>query len=82
MSPMGAGEARKQTDWYRSVIGRNELLSLPLFSAVLLAGLFSDMGPAIPAGCLSALTITVVLVPSLISALVSRFWYDRALGES
>ncbi|CAL9541589.1 hypothetical protein SUDANB15_04224 [Streptomyces sp. enrichment culture] len=82
MSPMGAGEARKQTDWYRSVIGRNELLSLPLFSAVLLAGIFSDMGPAILAGCLSALTITVVLVPSLISALVSRFWYDRALGES
>ncbi|WP_437034197.1 hypothetical protein [Streptomyces sp. enrichment culture] len=81
MSPMDAKEARKQTDWYRSVIGRNELLSLPLFSAVLLAGLLSDKDSAVLAGCLSALTVAVVLVPPLVSTLVSRFWYDRTLRE-
>ncbi|GGW92240.1 hypothetical protein GCM10010383_22640 [Streptomyces lomondensis] len=82
MSPMEAEEARKETDWYRSVIGRNELLALPLFSAVLLAGLFSDELPAFLAGLLSALTIAAALVPAVASALVSRFSYDKVIEKA
>lgn len=81
MSPMEAKEARKETDWHRSVIGRNELLALPLFSAVLLAGLFSDELPAFLAGLLSALTIAAALVPALANALVSRFSYDKVIEK-
>ncbi|MZF86805.1 hypothetical protein [Streptomyces sp. SID5643] len=81
MSPMEAKEARKETDWHRAVIGRNELLALPLFSAVLLAGLFSDELPAFLAGLLSALTIAAALVPAMTSALASRFSYDKVIEK-
>lgn len=79
MSPMEAKKARKQTGWYSSVVGSNELLLLPLFSALLVAGLFSDEVPVFLAGVLSALTIVVALGPALMSALFSRFSYDRAV---
>ncbi|MGC5039455.1 MULTISPECIES: hypothetical protein [unclassified Streptomyces] len=82
MSPMDGKEARRATDWHRAVIGRNELLALPLFSAVLLAGLFSDETPAFLAGLLSALTIVAALVPALTSALVSRLSYDKAIENT
>lgn len=82
MSPMDAKEARKETDWHRAVIGRNELLALPLFSAVLLAGLFSDELPAFLAGLLSALTIAAALVPAVGSALGSRFSYDKVIEKA
>jgi hypothetical protein len=78
---MEAKEARKETDWHRAVIGRNELLALPLFSAVLLAGLFSDELPAFLAGLLSALTIAAALVPAMVSALASRFSYDKVIEK-
>ncbi|MFJ5729994.1 hypothetical protein [Streptomyces paradoxus] len=81
MSPMEVKEARKATDWHRSVIGRNELLALPLFSAVLLAGLFSDELPAFLAGLLSALTIVAALLPAVVSALASRFSYDKLIEK-
>jgi hypothetical protein len=82
MSPMDGKEARRATDWHRAVIGRNELLALPLFSAVLLAGLFSDETPAFLAGLLSVLTIVAALVPMGTSALVSRLSYDRAIERT
>ncbi|MFG3271207.1 MULTISPECIES: hypothetical protein [Streptomyces] len=78
---MAAKEARKATDWHRSVIGRNELLALPLFSAVLLAGLFSNELPAFLAGLLSALTIVAALLPAMVSALVSRFSHDKLIEK-
>ncbi|MDK1347414.1 hypothetical protein QNO09_29770 [Streptomyces sp. 378] len=81
MSPMEAKEARKEADWHHSVIGRNELLTLSLFSAVLLAGLFSDELPAFLAGLLSALTIAAALVPAGTSALVSRFSGDKVIEK-
>ncbi|MFF4347708.1 hypothetical protein [Streptomyces sp. NPDC001530] len=77
MSPMNAKEARRQTSWHGSVIGGNELLLVPLFSAPLLAGLWSDEGPARLAGLLSALTIAAELVPAAAGLLLSRFSYDR-----
>lgn len=82
MSPMRGKEARKETDWHRSVIGRNELLALPLFSAVLLAGLFSDETPAFLSGLLSAVTIAAALGPVVASALVSRFSYDKVIKNA
>jgi hypothetical protein len=81
MSPMAAKEARKATDWHRSVIGTNELLALPLFSAVLLTGLFSDELPAFLAGLLSALTIVAALLPAMVSALASRFSHDKLIEK-
>lgn len=77
MSPMEGKEARKQTGWYSSVVGTNELLLLPLFSALLLVGLFSDELPMFLAGLLSALTIVLALGPTTVRALVSRLSYDR-----
>lgn len=79
MSPMEGREARKQTGWYSSVIGTNELLILPLFSALLLAGLVSDEVPMMLAGALSSLTIVLALGPALLGALISRVSYDRTL---
>ncbi|MFF8868661.1 hypothetical protein [Streptomyces massasporeus] len=81
MSPMQAKDARKGTDWHRSVIGRNENLALVLFSAVLLAGLFSDELPAFLAGLFSALTIAAALLPAMVSILVSRFSYDKPIEK-
>lgn len=81
MSPMEGKEVRRETDWHRSVIGRNELLALSLFSAVLLAGLFSDDSSAFVAGLLSALTIAASLVPAATIALVSRLSYDKVIEK-
>ncbi|MFE2436130.1 hypothetical protein [Streptomyces sp. NPDC059409] len=79
MSPMKGKDARKQSGWYNSVAGTEELLTLPFFSALLLVGLFSDEAPMILAGCLSALTVALVLGPAAVSMLFSRLSYDRAL---
>lgn len=79
MSPMEAKEARQQAGWYSSVISANELFLLPLFSALLLAGLFSDEMPVFLAGLLSALTIVLALAPAMASVLVNRISYDRTL---
>ncbi|MFL4906258.1 hypothetical protein ACJ6WF_24515 [Streptomyces sp. MMS24-I2-30] len=81
MSPMEAKEAREETSWHRAVIGKNELLSLPLFSAVLLAGVFGDEIPAFLAGLLSAMTIVAALVPAAVSAFISRVSYDKPLDK-
>lgn len=78
---MQAKDAREETDWHRSVIGRNENLTLVLFSAVLLAGLFSDELPAFLAGLFSALTIAAALLPAMVSILVSRFSYDKPIEK-
>ncbi|CAL9536717.1 hypothetical protein SUDANB2_04146 [Streptomyces sp. enrichment culture] len=82
MSPMEGKEVRRETDWYRAVIGRNELLALPLLSTVLLAGLFSDDSSAFVAGLLSALTIAATLVPAATIALVSRLSYDKVIEKA
>jgi hypothetical protein len=79
MSPMEGKAARKQTGWYRSVVGANEPVVLPFFSALLLFGLFSDELPGLLAGLLSALTIVLSLGSPTASALVSRISYDRTL---
>ncbi|MEU0017430.1 hypothetical protein ABZ173_07155 [Streptomyces rochei] len=79
MSPMEGKAARKQVGWYRSVVGANEPVVLPFFSAVLLFGLFSDVVPAFLAGLLSALTIVLSLGPATASALISRISYDRTV---
>jgi hypothetical protein len=77
MPPMEAKEARAETSWHSSVIGGNELLLIPLFSLLLLAGLFGDDTAWRLAGALSALTIAVELVPPVLSWLISRLSYDR-----
>jgi hypothetical protein len=77
MSPMEAKEARAEMSWHSSVIGGNELLIIPLFSLLLLAGLFGDDTAWRLAGALSALTIAVELVPPTLSWLVSCLSYDR-----
>jgi hypothetical protein len=79
MSPMEGKAARKQIGWYRSVVGANEPVVLPFFSAVLLFGLFSDVVPVFLAGLLSALTVVFSLGPAVASALVSRISYDRTV---
>ncbi|MFJ5557523.1 hypothetical protein ACIQCD_08880 [Streptomyces sp. NPDC093250] len=82
MSPMEGKAARKQIGWYRSVVGANEPVVLPFFSALLLFGLFSDVLPAFLAGLLSALTIVLSLGPATVSALVSRISYDRPIDAA
>ncbi|MFD4261027.1 hypothetical protein ACFWR9_26225 [Streptomyces sp. NPDC058534] len=79
MSPMEGKAARKQIGWYNSVVGANEPVVLPFFSAVLLFGLMSDEVSVFLAGLLSALTIVLSLGPATVSALVSRISYDRTL---
>ncbi|MEU9411900.1 hypothetical protein AB0E08_40265 [Streptomyces sp. NPDC048281] len=77
MSPLPAKEARAETSWHSSVIGGNELLLVPLFSLVLLAGLFGDTVAAQLAGLFSALTIVAEWGPAATRALFSRFHYDK-----
>ncbi|WP_217548871.1 hypothetical protein [Streptomyces sp. GbtcB6] len=77
MSPLPAKEARAATSWHSSVIGGNELLLIPLFSLLLLAGLFGDGVPARLAGLFSALTIVAEWVPAATRSLISRFHYDK-----
>ncbi|MFD6491023.1 hypothetical protein [Streptomyces sp. NPDC060188] len=81
MSPLAPAQARRETDWHRSVIGGSEMLPIPLFSLVPLAGLLSDEGPARLAGLLSLLTIAAELGPAVASSLSGRFWYDRVVDE-
>lgn len=77
MSPMEGKAARRATSWNDSVVGGNEVIVVPIFSALLLAGLFSDRAPAQAAGALSALTIVAVLGPAIVHQLTSRIAYDR-----
>ncbi|MFF5143911.1 hypothetical protein ACFY6U_29975 [Streptomyces sp. NPDC013157] len=77
MSPLPAKEARAETSWHSSVIGGNELLLVPLFSLVLLAGLFGDTVTARLAGLFSALTIVAEWGPAATRSLFSRFYYDK-----
>jgi len=77
MSPMDGKAARSATSWNESVVGGNEVIVLPIFSALLLAGLFSDRVPAQVAGALSALTTVGVLGPAVAQQLTSRLSYDR-----
>ncbi|MFD8811176.1 hypothetical protein ACFV23_06745 [Streptomyces sp. NPDC059627] len=77
MSPLPAKDARTETSWHSSVIGGNELLLIPLFSLVLLAGLFADTLTARLAGLFSALTIVAEWGPAAAKSLFSRFYYDK-----
>ncbi|MGW1619842.1 hypothetical protein [Streptomyces sp. NPDC002172] len=77
MSPLPAKRARDETSWHSSVVGGNELLLVPLFSLVLLAGLFGDTVTARLAGLLSALTIVAEWGPAATKSLFSRFHYDK-----
>ncbi|MET9912718.1 hypothetical protein ABZZ74_39055 [Streptomyces sp. NPDC006476] len=81
MSPLRAKEARQETSWHRTVVGGNELLLVPLFSLVLLAGVFGDDGAARLAGLLSALTIATELAPVAVSSLISRVYRDKPGGH-
>ena len=77
MSPLPGKQARQETSWHRSVVGGNELLLVPLFSLVLVAGVFgSDFGSRI-AGFLSILTIAAELVPAVVGSLISRLYQDK-----
>ncbi|WP_369224499.1 hypothetical protein AB5J52_27270 [Streptomyces sp. R39] len=77
MSPLPSKDARAETSWHSSVIGGNELLLVPLFSLVLLAGLFGDTLPARLAGLFSLLTIVAECAPATTKSLFSRFHYDK-----
>ncbi|MGW3127123.1 hypothetical protein [Streptomyces sp. NPDC001123] len=77
MSPLPAKEARDETSWHSSVVGGNELLLVPLFSLVLLAGLYGDTGTARLAGLFSALTIVAEWGPAAMRSVFSRFYYDK-----
>ncbi|MEU9447136.1 hypothetical protein [Streptomyces sp. NPDC048277] len=77
MSPLPAKDARTETSWHSSVIGGNELLLVPLFSLVLIAGLFGDTVAARLAGLFSALTIVAEWGPAATKSLISRFYYDK-----
>ncbi|MGW5007385.1 hypothetical protein [Streptomyces parvulus] len=77
MSAMEGKAARKQVGWYGSVVGANEAMILPVFSALLLVGLLSEEVPMFAAGVLSALTILLSLGPATAGALISRVSYDR-----
>ncbi|MFF3488120.1 hypothetical protein ACFYXC_33250 [Streptomyces sp. NPDC002701] len=79
MSPMGGKEARRATSWQESVIGGNEVMLVPLFSLLLLPGVFSDTGSVFVAGILSALTIVLALTPSVVHRLSSSFKLDRPI---
>jgi hypothetical protein len=82
MSPMEAKQARAETSWHSAVVGGNELLIVPLFSLVLLAGLVGDNAVALLTGLLSALTIVGELVPAAVSFLISRLSYDKPYETS
>jgi hypothetical protein len=77
MSPLPAKEARAETSWHRTVVGGNELLLVPLFSLVLLAGLFGDSVVARLAGLFSLLTIVAELGPAAVASLISRSSSDK-----
>ncbi|WP_329275812.1 hypothetical protein [Streptomyces sp. NBC_01451] len=77
MSPMEGKAARRATSWSESVIGGSEVILLPMFSGLLLAGLFSDRVPAQVAGAFSALTIAAVWGPAIANQLTSRLTQDR-----
>ncbi|MFF7469247.1 hypothetical protein [Streptomyces sp. NPDC008092] len=77
MSPLPAKDARAESNWHSSVIGGNELLLVPFFSLVLLAGLFGDSLTARLAGLFSALTIVAEWGPAAAKSLFSRFHYDK-----
>ncbi|MDX3747855.1 hypothetical protein [Streptomyces sp. AK08-02] len=77
MSPMEGKAARSATSWSESVAGGSEVILLPMFSALLLAGLFSDRVPAQVAGAFSALTIAAVWGPAIANQLSSRLTQDR-----
>ncbi|MFE2050365.1 hypothetical protein ACFXAS_17880 [Streptomyces sp. NPDC059459] len=77
MSAMEGKTVRRQTGWYGSVVGANEPVILPFFSAPLLVGLVSDKASTFLAGLLSALTLALLLGPALVGALASRVSYDR-----
>ncbi|MER6268881.1 hypothetical protein [Streptomyces sp900105755] len=77
MSPLPGKRARQETSWHSSVIGGNELLLVPLFSLVLLAGLFGDTVTARLAGVFSALTIVAEWGPAATKSLFSRLYYDK-----
>ncbi|WP_330290428.1 hypothetical protein [Streptomyces sp. NBC_00576] len=77
MSSMEGKAARRATSWGESVVGTSEVFLLPLFSALLLAGLFSDRAPAQVAGALSALTVIAVWAPAIAHQLASRLTKDR-----
>lgn len=67
---------RRATSW-NAVKGANEKIVIPIFGALLLAGLFSEDGLARVVGIFSALTIAAVLGPVLLDQVTSRFSYDR-----
>ncbi|WP_157857293.1 hypothetical protein [Streptomyces yerevanensis] len=77
MAAMDGKDIRRATSWQAVVIGGSEPIVIPIFSALLLAGLFSDAVPARVAGILSALTVALVLGPVLAHQLTSRLAYDR-----
>lgn len=77
LSPLEGKEARRETSWHGSVVGGNELLIVPIFSAVLLAGLFSGQAAARLSGVLSALTILGELGPAAAASLRSRLSFDK-----
>lgn len=77
MAPLPAKDARAESNWHSAVIGGNELLLVPLFSLVLLAGLFGDSVTARLAGLFSALTIVAEWGPAAAKSLFSRFHYDK-----
>ncbi|MGY1500200.1 hypothetical protein ACW4TU_27075 [Streptomyces sp. QTS52] len=77
MSPMEGKAARRATSWNESVIGGGEVILIPIFSSLFMAGLFSDRAPAQAAGALSALTVIAVWGPAIAHQLASRFTQDR-----
>ncbi|ELP64235.1 hypothetical protein ACKI1I_35085 [Streptomyces turgidiscabies] len=76
MAPMYGKVVRRATSW-NAVKGANEKIVIPIFGALLLAGLFSEDGLARVVGIFSALTIAAVLGPVLLDQVTSRFSYDR-----
>ncbi|MEU6222614.1 hypothetical protein [Streptomyces sp. NPDC047042] len=77
MSPMDGKAARRATSWNESVIGGGEVIVIPIFSSLFMAGLFSDRAPAQVAGALSALTVIAVWGPAIAHQLASRLTKDR-----
>ncbi|WP_405817423.1 hypothetical protein OG241_23065 [Streptomyces sp. NBC_01390] len=76
MSPVHGKAVRRATIWQAGK-GGNEPLLIPIFSALLVGGLFAESALGRAVGIVSALTIVAVLGPSVVHQLTSRLFWDR-----
>ncbi|MHC3474481.1 hypothetical protein ACYF6T_38110 [Streptomyces sp. 7R007] len=79
MAPIDAKEARRETSWHSAVVGDGEVIVVPIFSLIPLAGFGSGHALAQAAASLAALTILAELVPVISHRLNSRCRLDRPI---